>query len=77
MNNLISRRLLKEYLEKAWQQSSDLNAVKILEIVDSVPTVNRQLQLLETLKDRPCEACAHHSPDGCHKWTCVFDEVLT
>ena len=30
-------------------------------------------ELLECLKDRPCEACKFHSDKGCSKWDCVFD----
>jgi len=30
-------------------------------------------ELLECLKDRPCDACKFHSDKGCSKWDCVFD----
>lgn len=34
-------------------------------------------ELLECLKDRPCEACKFHSDKGCSKWDCVFDGKRT
>ena len=34
-------------------------------------------ELLECLKDRPCEACKFHSDKGCSKWDCVFDSKRT
>ena len=31
-------------------------------------------ELLECLKDRPCDACKFHSDKGCSKWDCVFEK---
>ena len=31
-------------------------------------------ELLKCLKDRPCSVCKFRDENGCHKWTCVFEE---
>ena len=32
-------------------------------------------ELLECLKDRPCDACKFRKENGCSKWDCVFKGV--
>ena len=34
------------------------------------------LELMEHIKDRPCEACEFRVEGNCTKWTCVFDAWL-
>ena len=34
-------------------------------------------ELANYITDRPCCVCKFHTDDGCKKWTCVFDEMLT
>lgn len=34
------------------------------------------LELMEHIKDRPCEACEFKVNGDCTKWTCVFDAWL-
>lgn len=34
------------------------------------------LELMEHIKDRPCEACEFKVDGNCTKWTCVFDAWL-
>ena len=31
-------------------------------------------ELLKCLKDRPCAVCKFRDENGCHKWTCVFEQ---
>ena len=31
-------------------------------------------EMLACLKDRPCAVCVFKHEDGCHRWTCVFEE---
>lgn len=34
----------------------------------------KAFELMEHIKDRPCEACEFRKENGCSKWDCVFDE---
>ena len=36
----------------------------------------KALELINCLKDRPCEACNFKIDGNCTKWNCIFDELI-
>ena len=46
------------------------------EMIEGLNKAIEALELIGTLKDRPCTACKHKKENGCCKRTCVFDKAL-
>ena len=60
------------------QAIDELTEMKSESWVDSrqAAAIDKAIKAMERigyLVDRPCEACTFHGPNGCCKWSCVFE----
>lgn len=45
------------------------------ELIKALESAKHEIEKMNHLIDKPCEACDFHKENGCSRWDCIFEEI--